>query len=155
MWEQATCSVAQEHFASAFVREKLVAMLDSMSGVHSSGPEAICVGAPGEVHEFGLVAAAIHLSLRGWRVTYLGADLPLAEIESVAHERRPALLCTSIVRARSRAECLLLAAALRSVAPDDTIVAIGGRGLPDPLFALRSEGVHFLRTIPELFELAE
>ena len=154
MWAGANCSIAQEHFASGFVREKLIAMLDAASGIPLDGPEAICVGVREESHELGLLAAAVHLSLRGWRVTYLGLDLPLAEIERVAHERRPALLCTSVIRSRSAADCLLLAAGLRCAAPAETAVVVGGRGLPDTIFDFRSGGVHFLRTIKELPDVA-
>jgi DNA-binding transcriptional MerR regulator len=154
-WASAECTIAQEHFASAFVREKLVAMRDELAGQASDGPEAICAGAPGEQHELGLLAAAIHLGMRGWKVTYLGADLPVDQIEPVARERRPALLCTSVIRTRSRSECLSLAAAMRAVAPSETRVVLGGAGLAPALPRSPAPGLYLLRSISELFELTD
>ena len=150
MWAEGDCSVAQEHFASTFARERLVAMLDSVSGFPFPGPEAVCAGAPGELHEFGLLAAAIHLSMRGWKVTYLGADLPVEQLQPIARERRPALVCTSLIRARSAGECLALAEALRAACPRETVVVVGGAGLANALPAAAEDGVHFLRHLSDL-----
>ncbi|MBW3629537.1 MAG: cobalamin-dependent protein, partial [Gemmatimonadetes bacterium] len=153
MWERDECSIDQEHFASAFAREKLVSMLDSVAGSPLPGPEALCVGAPGELHEFGLLAAAIHLSMRGWKVTYLGADLPVDQIEPIARQRRPALLCTSLLTSRSRVECLALAAALRAVTPAETMVVVGGGGLPERIPRHPERGLYFLRHLSDLTQL--
>ena len=154
MWMNGDATVAQEHFASAFVRERLVGMLDGIADPSADAPEAICAGAPGELHEFGLLGAAVHLAMRGWRITYLGADLPVDQIGPVAHQRRPALLCSSLVLSRSTSDCLALAAALRAAAPSGTAVVIGGRGLADGLPPEPAEGIFFLRRISDLFDVA-
>jgi MerR family transcriptional regulator, light-induced transcriptional regulator len=153
MWAEGDCSVAQEHFASAFARERLVSLLDSVSGFPFPAPEAVCAGAPGELHEFGLLAAAIHLSVRGWKVTYLGADLPVDQLEPIARQRRPALVCTSVICARTEPECLALASAIRAVCPPETMVVVGGRGLPDGLPGVHQGGVHFFHELSDLTRL--
>lgn len=154
MWAEGDCSVAQEHFASAFVRERLVGMLEAFADAPPGAPEVICAGAPGELHEFGLLGAAVHLAMRGWRITYLGADLPIDQIGPIAQQRRPALLCTSVVVSRSRADCLALAAALRAAAPRDTAIVLGGRGLPADLPREPDSGIFLVDRLADLFDLA-
>lgn len=126
-WVRGEASVAQEHFASAFIREKLIGMLHELDSGTAGGAEAVCAGIPGEAHEMGLIAAAIHLSLRGWRVIYLGMDLPYEELETVLAARRPALLCTSLMRSRSPEEYSEIAHRLDTIAPERTVVVMGGR----------------------------
>lgn len=153
LWAAGDCSVAQEHFSSAFVREKLSGILEASGPVPVVAPEAICAGAPGELHEFGLMSVAIHLATRGWRVTYLGADLPLEDLGVVVSAREPALVCTSLIRSSSPGECEELATRMRGLVPPGAMIALGGRGLPPDLASRPEENIYFLRTIQELFEI--
>jgi DNA-binding transcriptional MerR regulator len=150
LWERGQCSIAQEHFCSAFAREKLVCMLQSLTSSLPAGPEVICVGAPGERHEFGLMIAAVHLALRGWQVTYLGADVPVEEVERLVARRRPALLCTSVLTPLSRSDSLRFARALRTAAPPETTVVVGGSGLARGLPRSPTDGLYLLRDVAEL-----
>jgi MerR family transcriptional regulator, light-induced transcriptional regulator len=146
-WERGETGVCEEHFASAFVREKLAGILEDLDTGAARGPEAVCAGVPGERHEFGLMAAAIHLAIRGWRIVYLGPDLPLPEVARVLRQRRPALFCTSVVNRMAVPDFRRLALELRAAAPPATEVVIGGRGVPG---AAAVEGV---RVAEELVEL--
>jgi DNA-binding transcriptional MerR regulator len=149
LWEDGTAVVAQEHFASAFVREKLAAMIAELDSGVGPGPEGVCAGAPGELHEFGLMACALQMAAGGWKVLYLGADVPLEETARVVRERKPALVCTSLVVRRGAAECGELAAELRRAAPRETAVVIGGAGVAPDMQPV--DGVRFARCVGEMF----
>jgi methanogenic corrinoid protein MtbC1 len=124
----------------------MIAELDSGVG---PGPEGVCAGAPGELHEFGLMACALQLAAGGWKVLYLGPDVPLEETARVVRERRPALVCTSLVVRRDAAECAELAAELRRTAPRDTAVVLGGAGIAPETQAV--DGVRFASSVGEMF----
>lgn len=149
-WARGDASIAQEHFVSAFIREKLIGMLHELDSGTSQGAEAVCAGVPGEAHEMGLLAAAIHLSLRGWRVIYLGLDLPYKELETVLAARRPALLCTSLMRPRSPQEYSEIAHRLDAIAPEPTLVVIGGRDISVPDHGELSPRLRLAQDIPAL-----
>jgi DNA-binding transcriptional MerR regulator/methylmalonyl-CoA mutase cobalamin-binding subunit len=142
LWGCAEIGVAEEHFASAFIREKLAGIMEDLDTGAGRGPEAVCAGLAGERHEFGLMAISISLATRGWRVLYLGADLPMDELQRVVQQRRPALLCTSVVNAMGTAEFRRLVRELRDMAPPETEIVIGGPGLPDSTTVLGVDGVH-------------
>lgn len=146
IWEANECGVGEEHFATAFIREKLAGIIEDLDTGAARGPEAVCGGIPGELHECGLMAAAIHLSTRGWRVVYLGPNVPIDELGRILQARRPALFCTSVVNSLSVGEFRALVTALRQAAPPETEVVVGGRGVP---FA-HAEGVHLADDLSEL-----
>lgn len=133
LWERGETGVCEEHFASAFVREKLAGILADLDTGAARGPEAVCAGLPGEKHEFGLMAVAVQLAIRGWRVVYLGSEVPLDEIRRVLHARKPALFCTSLVNRVAAGEFRQLMRALREATPAQTEVVVGGRGAPGPV----------------------
>ena len=149
LWVDGTAVIAQEHFASAFVREKLAAMIAELDSGMGPGPEGLCAGAPGEMHEFGLMACALKMAAGGWKVVYLGADVPLEETARVARERGSALVCTSLVLRRGAGECAALAAELRRLVPRETAVVVGGAGVAPETEPV--EGVRFVRCVGEMF----
>ena len=151
LWEHGDAIVAQEHFASAFVREKLSQMIAGMDTGIAPGPEAVCAGVPGERHEFGLMVAALRLAGAGWKVTYLGADIPLDDVRRVVRERRPSLLCTSTVMPLPGTDFRDLAHELRGLAPRETAVVIGGQGIPFASMNGGVPGVRLARCYGELF----
>lgn len=75
-------SIAEEHFFSVFLRNKIGARFHHR-GVASSGPVLIAACLPGETHEFGLLLFALSAHARGFRLILLGADMPLHEIPVV------------------------------------------------------------------------
>lgn len=130
LWEQGVTGVAEEHFACGFVREKMASILEGLERAARDGREAVCAGFPGEPHELGLLAAAIRLRSEGWHVVYLGLEVPYEELRRVLAARRPQLFCTSVILAQRPEQFRKLAELLRDVAPADTRVVIGGRGVP-------------------------
>lgn len=153
-WEAGRAAVPQEHFTTAFVRERVVRMLEEVEADNAGGPEVVLAGPPGERHEMGLLAAALHLAARNWRVVYLGPDLPLDELRPVLQARRPALCCTSVVFPMDTDRFLRLVDGLRSAAPPETRVVIGGAGIPHEALEQLPTGVRVCATFEELFRAA-
>jgi len=129
LWHRGEATVAQEHFASAFCREQLTAMLHSLGAGPEGGPLVVCAGIPKELHELGLLATAVKLALRGCRVSYLGADLPREDLAKVARDQGAALVCQSAVQ-RDPDEILEHARALHDLLGDIPL-AIGGAATKD------------------------
>lgn len=128
-WHRGDVSVAQEHFTSAFIREQLITMLNRLESGPVGGPVAVCAGFPGETHEIGLLAVAVKLALRGWRVAYLGADLPLQELAGILLQRKAELICQSVFTPRDADELKTYADRLLRMVPRSTLVALGGPGV--------------------------
>jgi MerR family transcriptional regulator, light-induced transcriptional regulator len=89
-WERGDLEVAQEHFASNLVRERLLAL--SRLWGRGGGPLAILACAPGERHDIGLIAFGLALRSHGWRILFLGADTPVAALDDAVSTTDPQLV---------------------------------------------------------------
>jgi MerR family transcriptional regulator, light-induced transcriptional regulator len=86
-WSSGDASVAQEHFASTLLRERLLALARGWdSGL---GPRAILACPPGERHDLGLVVFGLALRGHGWRVTFFGADTPIDTLAAASAQLQP------------------------------------------------------------------
>lgn len=82
-WETATGSVAEEHFFSVYLRNKLGARFHHQN-LKNTGPRLIVACLPGEQHEFGILLFALMAHSKGYQIILLGANLPVAELPHVA-----------------------------------------------------------------------
>jgi DNA-binding transcriptional MerR regulator len=95
-WADGALTVAHEHAASAVMRTQLGGLMRTF--VPDEGaPVAICATPAGELHEFGALAAALYVASHGWRVVYLGPNLPAAEIAQAARVAKARLVLLSVV----------------------------------------------------------
>ncbi|MEZ5591542.1 MAG: MerR family transcriptional regulator [Gammaproteobacteria bacterium] len=118
--------VAEEHFFSMFLRNKLGARLHHYSR-HQTGPCLLAACLPGEQHDIGLLLFAMVALDWNYRIILLGAATPLPEIAPVCQRTA----CAGIVLAgsyQSATEVLntQLPQLMRTV---DIPVFIGGRTL--------------------------
>jgi len=94
-WALADVHVGQEHFASTLIEGRMLALL--RADEEPAGPAALLACAPGELHALGLIALGIALRGRGWSVTYLGADTPVADVRRTAARLSPAMTVLAAV----------------------------------------------------------
>jgi MerR family transcriptional regulator, light-induced transcriptional regulator len=94
-WERGEISVAQEHFASALLRGRLLGLARGWG--QGVGPTALLACAPGEQHDLGLIVYGLALRARGWRIVYLGPDTPLESLADAARASRPDRVVVSAV----------------------------------------------------------
>jgi len=149
-WHTGEVTVAQEHFVSAYCREQLIAILHHLGAGRQGARHAVCAGFPGEQHELGLLAVAVELVLHGWRLSYLGPDLPAEELEQAVGDAD--LLCQSVVQRVDGAALIAYARDLRARIPARTAIAIGGPGVGDPD---EVEGVWFSSDLDEVLARLE
>ncbi|MGJ8642560.1 MAG: MerR family transcriptional regulator [Luteolibacter sp.] len=95
-WESGNLSIAEEHAASAVIREAL--LLASRPFADSSGAPLLLVTTPsGQLHELGADLVSALARQLGWDVTYLGPSLPAIEIARAVERTKPTALALSIV----------------------------------------------------------
>jgi MerR family transcriptional regulator, light-induced transcriptional regulator len=142
-WERGDVTVAQEHFASSFVREQLIAMLLGLRCGPPHGIHVACTTFPDDPHELGVLGLAVMLANHGCRVTYLGANTPRTSLAGFAAGQKPAWLCISTILETEERTVTDYASELRARVDASTRIAIGGAGLPE--CELSVAGVSFMR----------
>lgn len=88
-WEKRASGIAEEHFFTAWLRNKLGARMHHVAGI-TRGRPLILACLPGERHEIGLLVFALGALQRGHRVIYLGANMPIRQLAHVANQTHAA-----------------------------------------------------------------
>jgi DNA-binding transcriptional MerR regulator/methylmalonyl-CoA mutase cobalamin-binding subunit len=121
-WSAGEITVAQEHFASNVLRGRLLGLARARGNGNS--PLAVLACPPGEQHDIGLLIFGIAMRQAGWRITFLGANTPIATIEDAAESLNARVIVLSTVaRRRLRASEQEIASLT-----ERRTVAIGGAG---------------------------
>ena len=82
-WAQGEGSIAEEHFFSVFLRNKLGARFHHLGGSRH-GPKLLAACLPGEQHEVGLLLFTLAALDWNHQVVLLGPNMPLEELPPVA-----------------------------------------------------------------------
>jgi MerR family transcriptional regulator, light-induced transcriptional regulator len=125
LWSEGRFTVAQEHAASALIRNQLALLLRLYPG--PAHGRCLVVGTPrNEWHEFGALLVALLAGAQGWRVVYLGANLPAEEIARAAVRASAEKVLLSWVNAEREATLAELTR-LRGQIDAEVSVLVGGR----------------------------
>ena len=93
-WEIGKLRIATEHFASGFLRGRLITLFQAIPVPRSA--QHIVVGCgPQEMHDIGPLILALLLRQMGFRAEFLGPDLHLEDLGGYAQAVKPALIILS------------------------------------------------------------
>lgn len=90
-WEKGEITVATEHLASHYLRQRLIGWMKVGPPLFNVPPTVLAC-APGEYHEGGLLMFGTLLRRRRWPVAYLGQSTPLEEVAKFVQEVTPAAI---------------------------------------------------------------
>ena len=125
LWHDGKLGIAQEHYASNQVKQKIFSAMNQLRIVEE-GPHVVVACPSEEWHEISAMTAAYLCAARGCRVHYLGANLPIHELAKFCEQIRPSfvLLSMSVDRAVDEIKNIIqeLATQVRPVAP----IGVGG-----------------------------
>lgn len=95
-WHSGTFSIAQERLVSATVRKHIGLIVETYDRTAHRG-SIVFATLPGERHELGLLMSAMVCASHGFKVHYLGADLPAEEIARYARESGAGIVALSVL----------------------------------------------------------
>ena len=85
-WQEREAGIAEEHFFSFYLRNKLTTRIHHMNQ-RSGGSLLLLACLPGEYHDIGLLLFALAAVNQGYRVLLLGANTPLEQLAKVVEKR--------------------------------------------------------------------
>jgi DNA-binding transcriptional MerR regulator len=107
-WYLGNVSVQQEHFASSLAIRRLETLISAAPQI--TGLQSVLIGCPvGELHTFPAIMLSLFLQRRGLKVVYLGADIPVEQLDRTIEAIHPDLVVLS-------AQQLVTAASLSTAA---------------------------------------
>ena len=96
LWLTNHMNAAQEHLVTNIIRQKLIVGIESITPYTQSDKTVLLFLPEGEHHELGILYLYYILKSREIQVLYLGANVPLKDLEFVAHLKKPQFLFTHI-----------------------------------------------------------
>ena len=94
LWNTSKAIPAQEHFITNLIRQKIIATIDTIPTAGKSEPSIIFFLPEEETHEIGLLLSAFIAKDMGWRVYYLGQNVPNEDVITLSQSLKPDLLMT-------------------------------------------------------------
>lgn len=151
-WHAGRLTTGQEHLTTSLVRRVVAGAIPAMEA-SADAPQLVVATPAGERHEVGALFAAAAAIADGWRVSYLGADLPAREIAHVAAAVGARGVALSVVSPREHRPMLDEIRALRELLPADRFLVVGGSGAAGLAAELRAAGVTVATRLPDLHAL--
>lgn len=96
LWTTNHINPAQEHLVSNIVRQKLIAGIETTTSHIQVNKEVLLFLPEGEHHEMGLLFVCYLFKSRGAKLWYLGANVPLKDIDYVIKIKKPDIIYTHL-----------------------------------------------------------
>ena len=126
-WERGTFQMAQEHMLSACVRS-LLGSLVRLRMPGSAAAKLLLTTPSDELHEFGILCAALLAVAHDCQVAYLGPNLPAREILSAADKCAPRVVVLGITKTNATPSVCHDVSWLASELPATIELWVGGAG---------------------------
>lgn len=126
LWHDGDIRVANEHMASAVIRTFLANQIENYPSAENA-PIVICATPRGQEHELGALIAGLTAASSGWRVIYLGSNLPVEEIAAVAVSLDARAIALSIIYPGDDPRLKKDLVHLKKMLPSNISIIAGGR----------------------------
>lgn len=126
-WQAGKLGPSTEHIASVAIR-RFLEWMSSTNQADTGAPLALTGTPPGQRHEFGALLAGVVAAYEGWRVRFLGPDLPASEIAHAAKTLGARMVALSAVHPRLDATGVQEVVEVRRLLPPTVKVVVGGAG---------------------------
>jgi len=143
LWSFGALEISQEHFLS----ERIADVLRTLRLPHengASGPLVAFATLPGERHALGLQMAALVVAAANCRVLYLGPEVPVAQLATLAGATSTRALAVSVSSAANPESAAAMLVELRDRLPRHVRLLVGGSGAP------RIAGAEIVQTVQGL-----
>ena len=148
-WHAGRLAPSQEHLASAIVHRVVANAMQTMA-TPTGSPNFLIATPAGERHEIGAVLAAAAAAAEGWRVTYLGSDLPGGDIADAAIRTNARIVGLSTIYLADRDRVIDEIRLVRSRLPATVPLLLGGAASASLVEELGRNGIRAVRDLAEL-----
>jgi len=147
-WHRGELSPAHEHLGSVVVSRALDWMATAAI-VTPNAPTLIVATPAHQRHELGAKVVAVTASDEGWRVVFLGADLPADAIATAARQSGADVVALSLIYPTNEPSILREIRTLRELLGADVKVVAGGTGAGALQPGLGEAGVQVVTDLPQ------
>ncbi|WP_070138307.1 MerR family transcriptional regulator [Crocinitomix algicola] len=104
LWQVNTISVAHEHFLSNIIRRLFIVNTPELKNLSMNNGVVLLFLKEDEYHELGLLFYNYYLRTKGYKTVYVGAAMPMTDLEVLVKSVQPDYLFSSLVAQISEKE---------------------------------------------------
>jgi methanogenic corrinoid protein MtbC1 len=123
-WVADEITPAQEHLSTGIIVRVLQRLTDQARS--KDGPTLVVATLQGELHGLGARLTSAVAIFEGWRVVYLGTDLPVTDIVTTAESVNASAVAISIVKLDNLSDTVSLVRTLRENLDPKISLLLGG-----------------------------
>ena len=127
LWHDGHVNVAIEHYVTKQIQQKIFSAMNQLP-VAEFGAKVVVACPPGEEHDIAALAVAYRCRVRGCRVYYLGANVPVAALTKLCHEVEPDLTIISFPLAFPETTATEIIRSLAQEVSPASHITVGGHG---------------------------
>ena len=127
LWHDGHVNVALEHYVTKQIQQKIFSAMNQLP-VAEFGAKVLVACPPGEEHDIAALAVAYRCRVRGCRVYYLGANVPVTALTKLCHEVKPDLTIISFPLTLPEAKATEVIQALAQEVSPASRLTVGGYG---------------------------
>jgi DNA-binding transcriptional MerR regulator len=114
LWGTNKIIVAQEHFISNLIRQKIISAIENLPLPGENAPSLVLFLLDNEDHEMGLLLSSFIAKKMGWAVYYFGQRVPSNEVKIITDKIRPDLILSLFIRNHNSSEVARISEALQA-----------------------------------------
>jgi MerR family transcriptional regulator, light-induced transcriptional regulator len=149
LWREGTLCPAHEHLFSATVKRVLAWMMEQVT-VPGAAQVLVATTPSGHRHEMGAMLTGVVAAEEGWRVEYLGPDLPAADIARAVAAAGASAVALSMIHEEAEEGLVAEVRDLRGRIPGSVALLVGGRAADEHGEQLTRAGALWLRDLGAL-----
>lgn len=124
-WVAGELTIAEEHLASRVVKGLILETVRTAS-MPAGAPRVLVATPSGDLHAVGAAMVAATATIEGWAVTYLGVDVPAADIVRAAASSGARVVALSAVYSGDTPRLVAELRAVRDQLPASVPLVLGG-----------------------------
>jgi len=117
--------------------------------VRTGAPRVVVATPPHYTHELGALMAAASAAAEGWAVTYLGPDLPVADLVNAVGQSKARAVAISAVAQPEGGDLLEVLRDTRARLPADVTLLVGGAGALEIRAEAEAAGARVVESLAE------
>ena len=150
LWMTNHINPAQEHLVTNVIRQKLIVGIETVKSHFKAKTTVLLFLPENEHHELGLLFAHYLLKSRGIKVLYLGANVPIKDVEYVTKLKSPSVLYAHLTSVGNNFNFERFLVNAHNRMPDRQFIISGA--LTQSYKKKVPENFHFKRSLAEVME---
>lgn len=131
LWHLNQLSVSEEHLVSYTTQRLMGTLADMAPRRPDNGLTAVAGAVAGNIHDIGIRAIAYLMEIEGWRVIYLGSDIPQEELPNSVDTFGADVLLLSVALSSQLGSTARSISQIRARSKRPVKVLVGGNGLAE------------------------